>query len=80
MKTNATPEIKKELDFCMKKFMEQQKKQKEAPKIQEVKKEPAFKKVQIEEDSEDSDDAEELRRQEEEKNKKKKRFAEETLS
>lgn len=45
MKTNATPEIKKELDLCMKKFMEQQKKQKEAPKIQEVKKEPAFKKV-----------------------------------
>ena len=67
--TKAAPtdaQVKKDLEFCMTKFMEQRKKKQEEaknkPKIEEIEKEPAFKKVEIAEGSDtDSDDAEELK-------------------
>ena len=64
MKLNPSDaSVKKDLDLCMKKFMEQRKKQiedeKNKPKIEEIPS-PTFKKVQIEEGSDtDSDDAQE---------------------
>ena len=70
--TNA--DIKKDLEFCMNKWMEGKKKQaeevkraaeeaKNAPKISEVKKDAKeFQKIIIEDDSADSDDEEALKK------------------
>lgn len=93
MKECPNPEIKKDLDFCMAKFMEQRKKAadeekkkaedaKNAPaaKIAEVKQEPKeFKKVQIQEDSEDSDDEQALKKKKAEAKGRTKMIDEETL-
>jgi len=91
MKECPSPDIKKDLDFCMAKFMEQRKiaaeeekkrteEAKNAPKIAEVKQEPKeFTKVSIEEDSADSDDEHALQKKKAEAKRRTKMIDEETL-